>query len=215
MIANALRQNTNLRDLNLARNDITDVGCSAFADLLGRNSRLRILSLGGNAISFDGWDSMKNAVFNSSDFNSLASSNHTCQVLGMPGENLPHSHPDCSRTFNNKLSLSKSGNWNQKIYSLLSNRNEKGSNAFHLDIELGDDYLKLVPKVLEILARFRGGRTMELAEAVPPLSIMFELLRDWKMPLLFDVSNHAGNHTFQPLRRARLNMVPTFLLLVP
>ena len=54
LIANALRQITNLRDLNLARNDITDVGCSAFADLLGRNSRLRILSLGGNAISLDG-----------------------------------------------------------------------------------------------------------------------------------------------------------------
>ena len=83
----------------------------------------------------------------------------------------------------------------RKIYHLLSVRNREESNVYHLNLEFGDDdndeddaALKLVPKVLECVQRHA-----EIYEIygfgfpyVIPLSIMYEVLRGWKVPELYE-----------------------------
>ena len=91
-----------------------------------------------------------------------------------------------------------------KICSLLSSRNEKGSNVYHLDLELGKGSLNLVPKVLECVNNYSRRYTQEMdsdvgevppnfysredgdMELVRPFSIMYEILRCWKIPELYE-----------------------------
>ena len=79
-----------------------------------------------------------------------------------------------------------------KIYHLLSNRNREGSNVQHLNAEFVDDEdddlltMKLVPKVLESTHNYSAQLYVIYGLAVPTLSIMYEILRGWKTPELFD-----------------------------
>ena len=70
-----------------------------------------------------------------------------------------------------------------KIYSILSDRNRDESNVHHLDLEFGDDSVKFVPKVLGCVNRYSESRR---DVAVPPLSVMYEILRSWRVPELFE-----------------------------
>ena len=73
-----------------------------------------------------------------------------------------------------------------KVYSILEERNAEGTNVSHLNQELGEEEsLKLVPHVLKIPAQ-----RSERAYISVPLSIMYELLRNWKMPSLY--KSHPG-----------------------
>ena len=76
-------------------------------------------------------------------------------------------------------------NRGRKIYSILSSSNREGSNVRHLDSEFEDDYLKLVPKVLESVHGYAGYSSHPTGD-VRPLSIMYEVLRSWKMPTLYE-----------------------------
>ena len=76
--------------------------------------------------------------------------------------------------------------------SPLSNRNREGSNVQHLNAEFVDDEdddlltMKLVPKVLESTHNYSAQLYVIYGLAVPTLSIMYEILRGWKTPELFD-----------------------------
>ena len=72
-----------------------------------------------------------------------------------------------------------------KVYSLLATRNVKGSNVNHLNLELKDDSLKLAPKVLAIPALMPDCIAVR-NDLAKPLSVMYELLRNWKMPALYE-----------------------------
>ena len=57
---------------------------------------------------------------------------------------------------------------------------------YHLNLEFGDEdegdgTLKLVPRVLESVHRYASERSV-----VPPVSIMYEIMRSWKMPELYE-----------------------------
>ena len=102
--------------------------------------------------------------------NAVADSNHTCDI-----DIASCNDPD-------KLKANKG----EKIYYLLSAMHRDGVNVRHLESEFEDDSLKLVPKVLEsvnIYAEY-GSSTGD----VHPLSIMYEILRSWKMPTLYETS---------------------------
>ena len=86
------------------------------------------------------------------------------------------------------LSTTPKQNRTQKLYHLLSLRNREGSNVRHLNSEFGDEdedeiTLKLVPRVLESVHRCSEGYR---PTTVRPLSIMYEILRGWKMPELYE-----------------------------
>ena len=62
----------------------------------------------------------------------------------------------------------------------------------HLNLEFGDenddeDSIKLVPKVLESVSHYSREQEGNTAW-VPPPSIMFEVMRSWKMPELYERS---------------------------
>ena len=72
-----------------------------------------------------------------------------------------------------------------KIYHLLSLRNREGTNVQHLNLEFeDDDSPTLVPRVLESVHRY--SRNIQWTNPVHPLSIMYEILRSWKMPELYE-----------------------------
>ena len=59
---------------------------------------------------------------------------------------------------------------------------------YHLNLEFGnededDDSLKLVPRVLESVHRYSYVYRPNTAQ---PLSIMYEILRSWKIPELYE-----------------------------
>ena len=78
-------------------------------------------------------------------------------------------------------------NRGRKIYRLLDSRHWEGTNVQHLDAEFGDESLKLVPKVLEAVNVYAEYGD----EDVHPLSLMYEIMRSWKMPSLYE---HNGTH---------------------
>ena len=151
LIARALKHNTNLKDLWLDDNDITEVGRSALCK----------------------------AIYDPTGLNSLSDCNHTCRIHGLnSGEG----------TIKNLSTPKHNRAW--KIYRLLSTRNREGSNVYHLNLELGDeeeDTLALVPNVLESVYRYYNGyRRNTVNSGVPPLSTMYEILRSWKVPELYE-----------------------------
>ena len=79
----------------------------------------------------------------------------------------------------------------RKIYHLLSERNREWSNVHHLNLELDDedDSLALVPNVLAGVHQYYHGTRFSQrydSDQVRPLSIMYEILRSWKMPQLYE-----------------------------
>ena len=169
LLSDALRQNTTLKDLRIDLNSITDEGCNFLADALGANTTLNELDLGGNIlISSEGCNTMERAVFDQSSLHAVACSNHVCQI---------------STTDNWLNDLTPKINCDNKIFNVLCSRHRECSNTYHLDQEMVDEEsLKLVPRVLEIPAR-RMERCLYLRLC---LSIMYELLRSWKMPSLYE-----------------------------
>ena len=153
------------------------------------NTNLRLVRLQNNEMTGLGFDAFKEAVFDSISLNSVADSNHSCLICGTSSGNY-HGDPHINKE--------------DKICSLLSSRNEKGSNVYHLDLELGKGSLNLVPKVLECVNNYSRRYTQEMdsdvgevppnfysredgdMELVRPFSIMYEILRCWKIPELYE-----------------------------
>ena len=166
-----LATNPPLGTLRLENNNFNDVDAELIASALKQNTNLKHLYvLGGSQITDVGGSSLHDALFDSSSLNAAAVSNHTCYILGLD--------PDCG--FNNTDTAKV--NRGRKIYSILSERNRAKSNVHHLDLEFGDDSVTFVPEVLECVQRYSKLR---LGVHVPPLSIMFEMLRSWNMPELY------------------------------
>jgi len=161
LIAQALKHNTKLEDLHLYRNDFTDIG--------------------GEAIL--------KAVYDPTSLNSVSECNHTCQIKmdgSAFGRGLPHwctnsgAHLPCISISNPKWIRSR------KIHYILSSRHRERSNVQHLNTEFKDDAedsLKLAPKVLEAVYKHSNKRRDR--RIVHPLTIMYEILRGWKMPELY------------------------------
>jgi hypothetical protein len=106
--------------------------------------------------------------------NAVAASNHSCSIGGLDFGNIPLNGREDSHKVNR----------GRKIFSLLSSRNREGTNARHLDAEFDDDSLKAVLKVLECVHSY--AEYGFVPTAVHPLSIMYEILRSWKMPALYE-----------------------------
>ena len=152
LIANALKKNTNLKDLRLGDNDITDIGKEA----------------------------LLKAVYDPTSLNSMSDCNHTCRIdldgidRGLPlyCRNIPLGKRKSKRSM--------------KIHYVISLRHREGSNVRHLNAEFEDkeeDSLKLVPYVLECVQKTGGFVS---SDSIHPLSIMYEVLRGWKMPELYE-----------------------------
>ena len=146
---------------------------------------------------------MKRSIFDpSSTLNSAASSNHTCLIKGVGLEKYFYDKVATEREIRGK-----------KIYSLLSKRTIESSNAYHLDLELGEDGLKLAPRVLSCVNRYKKryidwpqlgyfGQPISyrytsswpedknFKPLIRPVAIVYDILRNWRMPELYDIRRH-------------------------
>jgi hypothetical protein len=172
-----LATNSPLCNLFLANNHLDDSDAVMIARALGRNTNLRCIRLGQNDIADIGRDALRNAIYDSTSLNTVADSNHSCYIEGIDLDGI------------NRYAISPEENKGRKIYSLLSSRNREGTNVYHLGSEFDDESLKLVPKVLESVHMY--ARHAPSSNAVHPLSIMYEVLRSWKMPTLYENNGAA------------------------
>ena len=167
LIAQALKQNTNLGWLHLYYNDFTDIGCQT----------------------------LSKAVYNPTCLNSVYDCNHTCQI------HLDGIDRDLPRWCNNSGVSNPKSKRRMKMHYILSLRHKERSNVQHLNLEFEDDddegglALKIVPKVLETVYKHsntRRGPSSVAHKLDHPLSIMYEILRGWKMPELYGNSGESG-----------------------
>ncbi|KAL7537176.1 hypothetical protein ACHAXR_007645 [Thalassiosira sp. AJA248-18] len=173
-----LATNPPLKYMNLENNHLNDNDAELIAASLIQNCNLESLSLEGNEITSVGCDALRHVVFDSTSLNSVADSNHSCYIGGLDFGGIPNNWNNSKR------------NRRMKIYYLLSSRNREGSNAHHLDSDIGEESLKLAPEVLQCVNHCSGCEQDEVRQddgVVKPLSIIYEILRNWRMPSLYEI----------------------------
>ena len=172
-IPDYLATNPPLKYLNLAKNHLDDNDAVMIACALKRNTKLQGLRLGQNDFTEEGGRAaLRNAIYDSTSLKSVAGSNHSCSIVGIGFDHI-----------NNEKYSQVKVNRGRKIFNLLSSRHREGTNVRHLDSEFDDESLKLVPKVLDCVNNYaEHGST----DDVHPLSIVYEILRSWKMPTLYE-----------------------------
>ena len=187
-IPDYIASNPSLEDLYLADNKLNDDDAILIARALKQNTNLNDLRLGKNNITTIGKEALSKAVYDPTSLNSMSNCNHKCQIQldGVFGKDLPSW---CENSGSRDPKTTRS----MKIYHLLSERNIEGSNVRHLNAEFEDedeDSLKLVPYVLAVIQHYHDAtqKTGDFVKSVSikPLSIMYEIVRGWKMPELYE-----------------------------
>ena len=148
---------------------------------LKQNTTLRELDLETDDDNTIDWDILDSAVFNPTSLNGTYDSNHYCKI-----------------TVHERDMTSIMGNFNtyddpilnrrKKLYNILSTRNRQRRNAAYFESEnIG---IKHIPQILSLLKPFsehylHADNGLRKRGEVKPLSIAFEILRDWNMPQLY------------------------------
>ena len=179
-VASALATNPHLRELWIGDNELNDRDAELIAQALKQNTNLQSLYLGWNdRITSAGFEKIRTAIYDPASLNAMTSCNHTCYV-------------DDTEAEENLRSLTPKQRRNRKLYKLLATRHAEGSNARHLNAEMGEGKytIKLVPKVLHCIERYSSDQT---TDSSTPLSITFELIKTWIMPTLLNTI-HSRNH---------------------
>ena len=173
----------------MANNNLNDEDARLIARALKHNTNLQFISLDGNYISGIGEEALGKALYNPTSLISLSDCNHTCRIHGLNwSADIPF----------DPLGYTPKENRARKLYHLLSARNREGSNVCHFNLEFGDENendesLKLVPKVLESVQRYAVSQSCgECIDYLPPLSVVYEILRGWKMPELYEKRCNTG-----------------------
>ena len=197
-LSDYLKTNPPLKMLYLQNNKLDDTDAKMIAGGLKHNTNLKYIHLGGNNITDVGSKELSSVIFDStSSFNATADSNHTCTIEGLGPSIL------CSN-FRMQLmnELDSKVNRGRKLYTLLSKTNTVVGD---LNSEFGDDMLKLSPHVLGCVHRYSLDwgtdmpeyKTAQIVSApiiIHPITILYELLRGWNMPVLYDGYRERQRH---------------------
>ena len=180
-----IASNPPLTRLHLLDNVLNDDDAILIAQALKQNDNLHVIVLGGNMITHTGKEALLKVVYDPTNLNSMSDSNHSCRIAGVD-------IPILSFLNNASRNVREWREW--KIYNLLSKRNEEGSNVQHLKLEFdgvdeeNNNSLKLTPDVLEVVHKYYANPNQmpTYQIRVRPLSIMYEIVRGWKMPELYE-----------------------------
>eukprot|EP00984_Skeletonema_dohrnii_P002831 scaffold968_cov131-Skeletonema_dohrnii-CCMP3373.AAC.7 len=162
LLADFLATNPRLKGLNLDDNLLNDSDASLIANALRTNTTLRSLDLFDNGITKIGGDSLRLALCDESSLNSVADSNHRCNIRLIGSSTLRW----------NNSSQDMGENRGRKIYKLLSSRNKTMSNVQHF----GDIDVKLLPNMLEAVQKYSNDGDNVCVNAS---SIVYEIMRFW------------------------------------
>ncbi|KAK1739013.1 leucine-rich repeat protein [Skeletonema marinoi] len=170
LLSDFLASNPRLKVLDLEENQMKDSDATLIANALRTNTTLRSLDLTDNGITKIGVESLRLALCDESSLNSVADSNHRCDVRLIGSLTL---------CWNNS-SQDMGENRGRKIYRLLSSRNKTMSNVQHF----GDIDVKLLPNMLQTVQKQKysndGGN-----DNVKASSIVYEIMRFWDQLILF------------------------------
>ncbi|EJK63698.1 hypothetical protein THAOC_15627 [Thalassiosira oceanica] len=175
-VSAAVATNPQLKSLWIEDNELNDRDAELIAQALKQNTNLQVLYLVGNSnMTPTGFQKIGAAIYDPSSMNATESCNHTCWVDRVEG---------------NELCMTPQWRRNRKLYQLLSTRHLEGSNARHLNAELGGEKftIKLVPKVLHCIKHYSSDpdySSDRTADSSKPLSITFELMKTWMVPELY------------------------------
>ncbi|EJK45220.1 hypothetical protein THAOC_36174, partial [Thalassiosira oceanica] len=181
-IPDLIAANPSLQELNLYRNRLNDDDAVLIAQALGGNSHLISLDMENNNIQERGMRALYEAVNDTSTLNALSDSNHSCNLQGLSeefdleainwdsGSNGPYTNRMC------------------KLHELMVERYcSVGGNVPHLNTEIrGEDSVLLAPFVMESVVRRHDAFLKWHNESSEcSLSLLYELVKDWKMAELF------------------------------
>jgi len=204
-IFHCLALNPILGSLYLEWNQLNDQDAIGIAEALKQNTNLRFLHLtNNNNITKSGWAALKKAEFDNASLNAVADSNHTCaieypsddsdgffpisdaikevvdiNISEMNGDRKAKTvfHPPCNRQ--------------KKIYSVLSSRNRDCSNVKHFE----DIPVEILPDMLVSIQEYSNYHVPETENDkeltpnrndnhVTPLSLVYEICRYWDESLV-------------------------------
>jgi len=171
-----LSSNPSLKNLDMGGNRFNTQDIDYISNALRQNKTLRELNLRSNHGSDDWYYTLESVVFDCESLNGAYDSNHHCLLK-------------ISRTAKFNIYDDPVLNRRKKLYNILSTRNRQRENAacFEYD-EIG---IKHIPQILSMLKLFSEHHVDEEdgwqeVNEVCPLSIAFEIMRDWKMPELYN-----------------------------
>eukprot|EP00956_Cyclotella_meneghiniana_P042224 scaffold248394_cov46-Cyclotella_meneghiniana.AAC.3 len=168
-----LSSNPTLENLDMRGNRLFTQDIRYISDALRQNTTLRHLEL-----EYDGTgDILESVIFDQSSLNAAYDSNHSCHIDDTP--------EIC--WFN--MCTNPVLNRRKKLYNILSRRNRNRENAAYFESD--DIGIKHIPQILSLLKPFSEHHindedAVEEEDDVHPLSIAFEIMRDWKMPELYN-----------------------------
>eukprot|EP00956_Cyclotella_meneghiniana_P011583 scaffold16276_cov49-Cyclotella_meneghiniana.AAC.3 len=182
-----LSSNPSLSKLELRWNPFNEQDIVYMADAIRNNTSLRKLWFGFDDPSeFPGnWHPLASVVYDQTSLNSAHNSNHHCHLnLEISGI---QTHPISKFNMYEDPTLNR----RKKIFNILSSRNRNRLNAAYFESDnIG---IKHMPQILALLKPFSEHYLDNYDEKeddeVEPLSIAYELLRDWKMPELYNCLN--------------------------
>jgi len=164
---------TTLRFLGLYDNELEDDDALMIATALRHNTNLSRIDLGSNNFTEHGLSAIRRSIYDLTSLNALSDCNHTCEC-----NVIDFGEMKINWGSNQKDSRSK------KLYTLLSDRNRAGTNIDSIQKGMEEDeVIQLLSDILACVQRYYRGYDRLFPtpqEFVPPLSIMFEMLR--KLP---------------------------------
>jgi len=207
-----LSGNKYLIQLYLQRNRLSEDDIKLISKALKSNDTLQVLGLEGNRITDDGYWSLFNVVFDNTTLNSVAGSNNTCEIkidpageqaLTSEDRRLIHTilelHNECIQANISLQAIVK-----EKLSYELCRRNTLGITLDRLVPEMNDDdplaltchMLRRINECFDakhrnLLERRSARLRPYLRVALPSnerskLSILFDVVRESKMPQLFE-----------------------------
>jgi len=179
-ISRFLAANPRLKRLDLSRNPLSRQDIIYISDALKHNTNLRRLDIEDMDVELG---NLSFVIFDDSSMNAAYATNHYCKI----------ETTDSSDSFHmfNRYNHPKY-NMRKKIYYVLSKRHQSRENASCFDSE-GID-IKHLPNILAILKPY-SEHYLEAGEfptrkresiEVEPLSIVYEIMRGWRMPELYN-----------------------------
>eukprot|EP00956_Cyclotella_meneghiniana_P020535 scaffold36355_cov21-Cyclotella_meneghiniana.AAC.1 len=175
-----LSSNPSLEELDLYNNPFNEQDIVYIADALRHNNTLRSLQFRFRfGVPPTNWYLLEYAIFDSTSLNAAYDSNHHCRVyIRSPVADIGRFNT-CSNPVANRR---------KKIYTLLSKRNRRRENASFLEQDgIG---IKHIPQILSLLKPFSEHHLHDKKGTqgdfeVKPLSIVYEIMRVWRMPELY------------------------------
>ena len=176
----------------MRRNGISDNDALLLASALKNNTHLRRVNLAHNDITEAGDKTILNAVFDQTSMDSIIESNHTCVIYAWDSKNKEslskRSDLELESLCINEDDISTKQKIRKKVVLALCG----GADGSLFDLShLNDLPLQLMPRVLELIQKHTKLRTMAVKN-IPKqldkdaLSRLFHTLRAWELPLLFE-----------------------------